>query len=229
MDESSAEEFARIALELHDQPGLVETVDQVAHFALDAVSCDYADVLFVHRRERIESMASTGDAAEKAGQLQITHREGPALAMTGSDETFIAIRDTRADERWPTWCGEVSQLGIRSVLTVRLATLQNTIGVINAYGEKPECFDADDLAVVYVLAQHAAVALASARQETTLWQAIDARKTIGQAQGILMERFDLTPEQAFGVLRRYSQAHNVKLNRVARLLISTRQLPGEPT
>ncbi|HEU0287998.1 MAG TPA: GAF and ANTAR domain-containing protein [Nocardioidaceae bacterium] len=228
MDDASAEEFARIALELHDQPGLIETVDQVAQFALSAVSCEYADVLFVHRRERIESMASTGDAAEKAGELQITHREGPALAMTASDENFIAIRDTREDERWPNWCADVAKLGIRSVLTVRLATLKNTIGVINAYGEYPECFDADDLAVVHVLAQHAAVALATARNESTLWQAIDARKTIGQAQGILMERFDLTPDQAFGVLRRYSQAHNIKLSAVAGLLISTRKLPGEP-
>ncbi|MGH3454138.1 MAG: GAF and ANTAR domain-containing protein [Nocardioidaceae bacterium] len=228
MDESTAEEFGRIALELHDQPGLVETIDQVAQYALSAVSCDYADVLFIHRREKVESMASTDPAAETAGQLQITHHEGPALTMTGSDERHIAIHDTTSDERWPTWSAEVAKLGIRSVLTVRLATLKNTLGVINVYGHRPDCFDEDDLAVAHVLAQHAAVALAAARQESTLWLAIDARKTIGQAQGILMERYDLTPEQAFGVLRRYSQGHNVKLSEVARLLISTRKLPEPP-
>jgi GAF domain-containing protein len=228
MDESTAEEFGRIALELHDQPSLVETIDQVAHFALSAVDCDYADVLFLHRRERVESMASTDPVAETAGQLQITHHEGPALMLAGSAETFIAIRDTKADERWPTWSAEVAKLGIRSVLTIRLATLKNTIGVISLYGKRPECFDHDDIAVAHVLAQHAAVALAAARQESTLWQAIDARKTIGQAQGILMERFDLTADQAFGVLRRYSQAHNIKLSKVAGLLSSTRKLPEAP-
>jgi AmiR/NasT family two-component response regulator len=75
-----------------------------------------------------------------------------------------------------------------------------------------------------VYADHAAVAVANARSESTLWQAIEARKLIGQAQGILMERFDLTDDQAFAVLRRYSQDNNVKLRDVAQRLIQTRKL-----
>ena len=83
---------------------------------------------------------------------------------------------------------------------------------------------AKDLAIAQVIADHAAVAVANARTESTLWQAIEARKLIGQAQGILMERFDLTDEQAFAVLRRYSQDSNIKLRDVAQRLISTRNL-----
>ena len=55
--------------------------------------------------------------------------------------------------------------------------------------------------------------------------AVDARKRIGQAQGILMERFDLTDDQAFAVLLRYSQDNNVKLRVVADRLVETRVLP----
>jgi AmiR/NasT family two-component response regulator len=44
--------------------------------------------------------------------------------------------------------------------------------------------------------------------------------------GILMERFDLDPDQAFDVLRRYSQTHNRKLRDVAQDLIDTRHLPS---
>ena len=68
--------------------------------------------------------------------------------------------------------------------------------------------------------------MASARNEESLTQAIDARKLIGQAQGILMERYDLDDRRAFDVLRRYSQDHNLKLNEVARLLVSTGRLPS---
>jgi AmiR/NasT family two-component response regulator len=67
--------------------------------------------------------------------------------------------------------------------------------------------------------------LASARRAENLWLAIDARKLVGQAQGILMERFDLTPDQAFAVLLRYSQDKNIKLRDVAELLVSRRSLP----
>jgi len=64
------------------------------------------------------------------------------------------------------------------------------------------------------------------RTERNLWQAIDTRNVIGQAQGILMQKYGLTAEKAFGVLRRYSQQHNLKLAAVAEQLTTTRTLPG---
>jgi AmiR/NasT family two-component response regulator len=75
------------------------------------------------------------------------------------------------------------------------------------------------------MARHAAVAMASTREQDNLWKAIDARQLIGQAQGILMERFAIDADQAFTVLRRYSQDRNLKLNVVAQRLIETRRLP----
>src|SRR5688572_18230115 len=49
---------------------------------------------------------------------------------------------------------------------------------------------------------------------------------IGQAQGILMERYKLTAEQAFAVLARVSQQTNVKLRDVAQHLVDTGEIPG---
>ena len=58
--------------------------------------------------------------------------------------------------------------------------------------------------------------------------AIDSRNLIGQAQGILMERYRLTPGKAFAVLRRLSQDLNTKIAVLAEELVSTGQLPGLP-
>jgi AmiR/NasT family two-component response regulator len=41
--------------------------------------------------------------------------------------------------------------------------------------------------------------------------------------GMLMERHNLTSDQAFGVLRRYSQDSNTKLQSVAEQVIATRR------
>lgn len=43
-----------------------------------------------------------------------------------------------------------------------------------------------------------------------------ARHTVGEAMGIVMGSHHLTEEQAFDVLRRHSQEHNIKLREVAR-------------
>jgi AmiR/NasT family two-component response regulator len=55
---------------------------------------------------------------------------------------------------------------------------------------------------------------------------VDARKLVGQAMGILMERYDLDADRAFKVLQRYSQSTNTKLRDVAQQLIDTRRLPS---
>ena len=57
--------------------------------------------------------------------------------------------------------------------------------------------------------------------------ALDTRKVIGQAQGILMERYNLDEPRAFEVLRRYSQDHNLKLRHVAEHAVTRRQLPDQ--
>lgn len=225
MDVPSAEDFARLAQELYDQPGLVETVGQVVKYACPAVDCDFADVAFIHRRKQIETAASTDPLADKALQLQLELGEGPVLDIVRSGQGVVMIHDVKSETRWPRWCEELGRLEIRSLISVRLATADAVMGTLNLYGRRSGQFDEDDVAVAYILARHASVAVASARQEASLWQAIDARKAIGQAQGILMERFDLDADQAFAILRGYSQNHNIKLNKVARDLVATRKLP----
>ena len=55
--------------------------------------------------------------------------------------------------------------------------------------------------------------------------AIARRTIIGQAEGILMERFSLDADQAFSVLRRVSQDSQRKLYEVAADLVRTGELP----
>jgi response regulator NasT len=85
--------------------------------------------------------------------------------------------------------------------------------------------DADDRTVAEEVALHARVALAAWDATEELERGLAARTLIGQAQGILMERFSLDADRAFQVLRRYSQDGNVKLAEVARRVVQTGALP----
>lgn len=219
-----ADIFARLAIELHEEPSVVETVEAVVQFALQAVSCTHAGVALAQRGRRLETVAATGPLIEQSDQLQLDCGEGPSLTVITGQETVL-IPDTAIDDRWPDWAPKAAALGLRSVLSVRLHTSGSTLGVLQLFNTEPYAFETDDDAVAHILARHASVALASARQEASLRQAIDARKLIGQAQGILMERFDIDADKAFAVLRRYSQDNNIKLRDVAHRLIDTRKLP----
>jgi hypothetical protein len=122
----------------------------------------------------------------------------------------------------------ITGLGNRNVLQMPLTVAGRAAGVLCLYNTEPDRFSDDDEAVAHILARHASIAVATARHEENLAQAVDARKLVGQAMGILMERYDLDSDRAFEVLRRYSQDGNVKLRDVAQQLIDTRALPTKP-
>jgi hypothetical protein len=63
---------------------------------------------------------------------------------------------------------------------------------------------------------------------TQLSRAIDTRDTIGQAKGMLMERFAIDADAAFGLLTRLSQETNTRLERIARMLVESEQPPTGP-
>ena len=224
---ASADSFARLAIEMHEAPGVEETIDAVVQFALQALSCTYAGVALYARGSRPEVAAVTDPVVADVYDLQLTSQTGP-LVTALQEKTTVLIRDTTTDDRWPEWAAKVAALGVRSVLDVPLVTgggAHQTVGVLGLYSPDADAFDADDEAIAHILARHASVAVASARHEQTMAQAVDARKLVGQAMGILMERFDVDGDRAFAILKRYSQDTNTKLRDVAQHLIDTRKLP----
>jgi GAF domain-containing protein len=224
---TSADTFARLAVELHDAPGVEETIDAVVQFALQALNCTYAGVTLAARGAQPEVAAVTDPIVADVYGLQIAADNGPLITTLREGHTVL-IRDTGTDERWPEWASKVAGLGVRSVLDVPLTTRgggRATAGVLGLYAAEPDAFGEDDDAIAHILARHASVAVASARHEETMAQAVDARKLVGQAMGILMERFDLDGDRAFAILKRYSQDTNTKLRDVAQQLIDTRKLP----
>ncbi|WP_405072263.1 ANTAR domain-containing protein [Kribbella sp. NBC_01510] len=135
--------------------------------------------------------------------------------------------DVATEGRWsPQWSERVRAAGVRSAMHLPLIVAGGAEAVPSLYSEHADGFDADDIAVAHILARHAAVAIAAARSGSSMAQAVDARKLVGQAMGILMERYDLDSDRAFEVLKRYSQDNNRKLRDVAQELIDTRKLPA---
>jgi GAF domain-containing protein len=220
-----ADTFGRFALELSGLDSVEETVDAVVQFALQAVRCQQASVVLIARGRRPEVVAVTTPALADLYRHQIDTGTGPLLTTIEQQEVIL-IPDVAAETRWSEqWIKQVTCLGIRSALHLPLMLAGRAQAVLSLYGEHPGGFDSDDIAVAHILARHAIVAIASARHEASMNQAVDARKLVGQAMGILMERYDLDGDRAFEVLKRYSQHNNRKLRDVAQQLIDTRRLP----
>ena len=71
-------------------------------------------------------------------------------------------------------------------------------------------------------ARLAAVAIGGAAVISQLTRALDSRKVIGQALGILMERYSLDEARALAYLRRESSHRNVKVRDLAAEVVAER-------
>jgi GAF domain-containing protein len=219
--------LAETVLSLYEETNVADTVGKVLDFGRTAVGCSHASVVFVHARKKIETVATTHPelAALEAKQMEL--HEGPDVTIVDGRNSVV-VDDTHTDERWPSWAAAAAEAGFRSLVGVRLYTSERTFGSLNLYDSRPHHFTEEDRQVAHVVARHAAIALAKVHESDHLWRAIDARKLIGQAQGILMERYDLDEGRAFEALRRYSQDNNVKLRDVAAMVVSERRLADSP-
>jgi GAF domain-containing protein len=190
---------------------LQQTMDMVAGLASKIFTCNTA--VLTMDNGKITSGAATHPAVQRAGDLQMQYGEGPSVDAI-VDRRHSVVDDLRVESRWRFWAPQAAQLGFRSLISVSL-TEHHTMGVLNLYSNRPRTFRAADLATAEVFAQHAALALTVANERAQLKQAVEARTLIGQAQGVLMQRYQLDADQAFKVMRRFSSHSNRKLRQVA--------------
>lgn len=210
--------FAGAAREMSVSVGIQDTLDAAVHAAVALIKpVEAASVSLVHARGRIETQAATDDMCRRADELQIELDEGPCLQAIRDEETVV-VRDLSSETRWPRWSSRAAEeLGVRSMLCLQLYVAEDdTIGALSLYSKQWDAFDDLDVRVTALaLAAHVAVAATATQEGEGLRSALANRTIIGQAQGMLIQRYELTPEQAFAVLTRASQHANRKLHEIS--------------
>ncbi|MDA4106213.1 GAF and ANTAR domain-containing protein [Mycolicibacterium holsaticum] len=182
---------------------------------------DTAGVLLVGRGGKFESLAATSELPHQLDELQMTFDEGPCV-QAALDDVIVRTEDFRAEERWPKYAPACVELGVLSGLSVKLYTADRTAGALNLFSFRPHAFDAQDETVATILAAHAAAAILASRHGEQLVSALSTRDRIGQAKGIIMERYGVDDVRAFEMLRQISQDGNIRLAEVAQRVIDTR-------
>lgn len=219
-------ELAAAAREMQDDNSSRQAMERAVAIATEILpGCDAAGVCVVYRGDRVDTHTTSNDALRQVDALQHELNEGPCLDALQQQDT-VQSEDLSADARWPQWGPEVAnRLGLYSIVSYRLFSTGENLGALNLYGRSKSAFTSDDVHDGIALAAHVGVALAGAQEVENLEKALVGRTVIGQATGILMERFDLAPDRAFSVLSRLSQQKNVKLRQLAEQIVTTRTLP----
>lgn len=178
-----------------------------------------ASITVSGRRNEVSVPSVTNEWAKALDDIQQRHLEGPCLEAAWTRKT-ITVDDLETDQRWPGYRADaLTQTPVRSVLSLPMFHRETGMGALNLYATVPRAFSDSSRQVAAAYATLGALAWAAAARETQFREALDSRDAIGQAKGILMERYDLTDEAAFNTLVALSQEMNVPVRDIAHRLI----------
>ena len=169
----------------------------------------------MHANGKIETKAATGDLVWRLDSLQYGLNEGPCVSSLREDPVLV-VDHVSHQQRWPRFVPEAVKLGLRSQMALRLyVDDEGTMGGINLYSTSSDTVSEDAPPAAQVFAAQAAVALGRAQEVDQLNDALRTRQQIGTALGIIIERYQLDEQAAFGFLSRLSSQTNSKLRDIA--------------
>ncbi|CAN5273735.1 GAF and ANTAR domain-containing protein [soil metagenome] len=214
--------MAALARDVAMPTAMEEVLRGVTAAVLELIpGAEHSGVLLLGKGKDYETLAPTDNLMFDLDHLQVETGQGPCVEAA-VDDLIVRTDDFEEELRWPDYRPKVLELGIRSALSFKLYTATRTAGALNIFSSKPDAFDAESEAIGSVLAAHAAAAIVASRQGEQLQSALSSRDLIGQAKGIIMERYGVDALRAFDMLRELSQSGNVKLVDIAKQVIDTR-------
>ncbi|MGK2869847.1 MAG: GAF and ANTAR domain-containing protein [Mycobacterium sp.] len=185
---------------------------------------DFADILLIDGDEH-RSMAPTAPITVKLDTIQVSLKQGPCLEAI-THEPLVHSADLTRETRWPDFAAAAVDQGVRSMMSFHLYTYPDkTKGAItgsaalNLFSRNVGQLSLADQAIGGMLATHAATALIAANRQLQFASALHSRDLLGQAKGILMERFKVDAVRAFNLMTKLSQDTNTPVRVIAQRIV----------
>jgi hypothetical protein len=186
------------------------------------------------RDQEVTSSHATTGTVQELDDLQTRLHEGPCVSAADDPpgDGFFLARDLDGSDaaRWPRFASHAVEAGIRSVLSTSVISERSgPRTALNLYADEPDAFDSTSIVTAGLFATQVGGLLYGADHAAHLSAAVASRDVIGQAKGILMERFVLDDGEAFEMLVKSSQDTNMKLAAVAPSGSSTTRSAAGPS
>ncbi|KUI42298.1 response regulator receiver protein [Mycobacterium sp. IS-1590] len=212
--------IAELVRGLYSRPDADTVIAELAeHAAVEIPGAQYAGITITRKPKSVETPAATHMYPMLLDKIQQRHQQGPCLTAAW-DKKVVYVADLETDDRFPQYRQDaLAETPIRSIMAFQLFIEGETMGALNVYSEEPDAFGEEARSLGLVFAAHSSVAWNAARRDEQFRQALASRDMIGQAKGMMMERYGVDAVQAFDLLRKLSQDSNVPLVQVAKDIV----------
>jgi hypothetical protein len=216
--------MAHLAEDFSARRPIEEVFSDVCAAAVELMpGADLADIMLLRDGE-VLSLGATSELSRKLDELQQHFGEGPC-AQAAMDATVVRTDDFHTDPRWTRYAPAALELGVRSCLSFKLYSAGPIAATMNIFGFGADVWDDEAETIGAILAAHASAAIGASLWGSEMSSPLAARDRIGQAKGIIMERYGVDDVCAFEMLRRLCDGTDLQLVDLADRVIATRT-PG---
>ncbi|WP_085095375.1 GAF and ANTAR domain-containing protein [Mycobacterium paraense] len=210
--------IARLAGAMVGTAGIEDALSKLTGASLVLIpDADCAKVSIIENGH-LRSITATSQLTSSLDRAQQAAGHGPCLE-TISAKKATCCNDLRTNTRWPRFAPCATTAGVQSVLSSPIDIPGETGATLTLFGFRANAFGPDAEAVSAMLAKHAAIALMHDERERQFKAALATRDVIGQAKGMIMERFGVDAARAFAMLTAISQQTNTPLRELATRLV----------
>ncbi|HVL99220.1 MAG TPA: GAF and ANTAR domain-containing protein [Egibacteraceae bacterium] len=213
--------FVELADTLASDYDIGDFLQMLVDRCADVLEVETCGVLVESRGGDLRLVAATSETMEELEDTELRFKEGPCLDAYRTAEQVTRENISKEAERWPRIVAKATEMGLAAVYAFPIRLRDDCIGALNLYREVTGAFEENDVRLAQAFADIAAIGILQQRKVADaedrahqLQSALDSRVVIEQAKGIIGERHQLTPAEAFQVIRTYSRSHNRKLRDV---------------
>lgn len=138
----------------------------------------------------------------------------------------ITVLDVRKDKRYLNQAIAKKE-NLCSLLSMPLMVKGNVIGVLNCYTVKPHRFSPSEIRIIKSIANQAAIVIENFRlvvESQVIKEELESRKAIERAKGILMKKGNLTEQEAYALMRKYSMDKRKNMREVSEAILLNEEM-----
>lgn len=226
MERRLAETFVELANTLVADFEAVDFLSMLTGRCMELLDVDAVGVLVSNQRGRLQVMAASSEKTRLLELFQLQNEEGPCFDCVETGQPTGAADLLKAGDRWPIFTPQARAVGFAAVLALPMRLRNKVIGALNLFHRTPRTLSDDARSVAQALADVATIGLLHERAirdrdlvAEQLQAALNSRIVIEQAKGLLSERRQISVDEAFSELRRFSRSRNRKMSEIARAVV----------
>jgi signal transduction protein with GAF and PtsI domain len=220
-DQKIVQALARISEAITSDLYLEDVLKLIVTLTAEVMGSKICSLMLLDKSKKelaVKATQSMSESYNKKPNIKLGEGIAGIVAKEGRP---ITVLDVRKDGRYISR-DIAKKEKLCSLLSVPLVFKGNIIGVLNCYTARPHRFTKNEVNIIKSIANQSAVVIENFRlvvESRVIREELEARKAIERAKGILMKQANMSEEEAYNRIRKYSMDKRRSMREISEAII----------